>query len=114
MKDLKFRVHNEEHSKAIQKRLFELGCVWGSGGKSIQFQAKPFLYLEENKIKFWIGVDYFNDHEAAEATLDDLYNDDFLKAEEPNYLGAWFVDVIVQLDEIVKEGKKLIEKHKNQ
>ncbi len=113
MKDLKFRVRNEAHSKAIQERLFELGFTWaGYEDRELRHLKQPFLFKYKNSIAWGNDRIGFNTHPHTETTLDDLYNDEFLKAKQPNYLGAWFGDVIGQLDEIVKEGKKLIENNK--
>lgn len=77
MKNLKFKVHNPEHSAAIQKRLFELGYKWGISGKVASHLSQPYLYCHDyNNISFGEDSGKFNEHENQLATIDDLYIDD--------------------------------------
>lgn len=107
MKDLKFRVKNPEHSKAIQERLFELGYYWEEGDTSIIKNANHiFLSVSEDKIKYFFSSDnHFNSLKSAEVTLDDLYNDDFLKEEDP-------FGFLEEFNNLIKEGEELIKKYK--
>lgn len=94
-KALKFRVHSPEHSEAIQEKLFtfvgEEGLITG----------KKFLYVDPTSFQPRIthssesDPEYFNSHPHKEATLDDLYDPEFLKPEE-----------VCQAKSIVIDGKK--------
>lgn len=77
MKALKFRVHSQEHSKAIQTILFELGYEWNISGKNHSFITKPFIYCGEDcSIRFGTTESTFKEYLHKETTLDDLYKDD--------------------------------------
>ncbi len=69
---MKFRVHNEEHGEAIQKRLFEMGYGWYMGGMKLQFTHKPHLFVDEC-ITQGNNEAFFEEDETKESTLDDLY-----------------------------------------
>lgn len=71
LENLKFRVRGEEHSEAIQKRLFELGYGW-CDGKRVMFTEKSFLFLD-TALSYSISEDYFIKHYFKETTLDELY-----------------------------------------
>ena len=80
MKNLKFKVHSPEHSEAIQKRLFELGIEKPSEGK------KEWLLLHSGGISgYWDQVPEDCEHYQL-ATLDDLYNPEFIKDEREELL----------------------------
>lgn len=49
MKDMKFRVKSEEHSKAIQSWLFEHGYSWFKCGKDFRYTDKQFLFAYTDK-----------------------------------------------------------------
>lgn len=70
---MKFRVHNEEHSEAIQKRLFEMGFEWPVGGT--EFTSKATHLFAEGVITLIDDGDekYFTEHITKESTLGDLY-----------------------------------------
>ena len=94
MKNLKFRVKSEAHSKAIQERLFELDCMWCAHPNiSGSFKDKPFLYLFNKRISYGDGIDFFNDHENKEATLEDLYDEDFIKEEKPITIAGYKAEI---------------------
>jgi len=68
---MKFRVHNEEHSKAIQEKLFSLGINWGTGG--CHNTGAKYLIVGSN-IGFSDNDLYFNGLGShKETTLDDLF-----------------------------------------
>ena len=69
MKDMKFKVHSPEHSKAIQERLFELGYEWSSGLLVCKNTNRGDLCVTTN------GTIHYNpEHtEGKWDTLDDLY-----------------------------------------
>lgn len=50
---MKFRVKDEEHSKAIQEKLFSLGVLWlGEGSPKVEHTNKAFLYVGAHRITF--------------------------------------------------------------
>lgn len=78
---MKFRVYNPEHSKAIQKRLFELGYKWGIKIEQEFWKPNvPFLFTDshfKNTITWGDNGKDFETSENVETTLDDLYNSNF-------------------------------------
>lgn len=76
-----FRIHNPQHSEAVQKRLFELGFKWSFGGTTtLQFKNKSQLWLhaDEMSIRYGDKKETIDDRksETRELTLDDLYKPD--------------------------------------
>ena len=72
----KFRIKSEEHGRAIQNRLFELGCKWWAGGNGEpKYLNKPFLFADclEKDITYCDSESYFKNHRSIESTLDDLF-----------------------------------------
>jgi hypothetical protein len=86
MKDLKFRVKNPQHSEAIQKRLFELGCEWRKHGSVLRKTDRPALFAyRDGAITFLDSIGpYFNEHLNTEANLDDLYSPEFINEDTSN------------------------------
>ena len=72
IKDMKFRVGSEEESIAIQKLLFMMGCVWRSGGTTIQHTKENHLYVEATKISYAESSIVFNASFCEETTLEEL------------------------------------------
>ena len=72
IKDMKFRVGSEEESIAIQKLLFMMGCVWCSGGTTIQHTKENHLYVEATKISYGESRIHFNSSFCEETTLEEL------------------------------------------
>lgn len=68
---MKFRVKDEEHSKAIQEKLFSLGYSWCGLYKIAQYCTMPFLFAEDRFITYDVGPDsdYFDDHQEEEYVL---------------------------------------------
>ena len=57
-KAMKFRVESPEHSKKIQKKLFEMGYRWRNARTSAtvsDFQSEPFLFAEPDGTINWAG-----------------------------------------------------------
>lgn len=90
MKDLKFRVKNEAHSKAIQERLLELGARrLNTLLRYPLFTGKPYIHVDDNIISYGNSKAVFNISTATEATLEDLYDEDFIKDEPQFKVGDW-------------------------
>ena len=68
---MKFRVRDEQHSKEIQEKLFEMGFSWGGLYKITQYCSMPFLFAEDKFITYDVGPDsdYFDDHNDEEYVL---------------------------------------------
>lgn len=66
----KFRIKSEEHSRAIQNRLFELDLRWIGSGKNFVPNVS-FIYIRDGEL--------FSNAKGQEKeiTLDDLYKEDF-------------------------------------
>jgi hypothetical protein len=77
-KDIKIKIHSEEHSAAVQKRLFELGAKGGFLGDIVINTTVANLYVEDGQLSWGNNSEYFNDCKNVLATLDDLYNPEFL------------------------------------
>ena len=117
----KFRIKSEEHSKAIQNRLFELGHRWSISGDRPAYLDKPFLFAEDliKNITHSDSEGYFNKHEYIESTLDDLFeNFKPIKVKLNNkYTAAVHKDKIVVACqefsmEVFEEIKKAVDKVK--
>ena len=77
MKQYKIKVHNEAHSRAIQKRLGELGYSWYNEevGTCLNTDAKLLYGLSSGGIGFTSSSGCFIEVDSyQEMTLDDLYN----------------------------------------
>lgn len=46
--NIKFKVKDEEHSKAIQETLFAAGYKWMVGSDTVLYTTAPYLYASEN------------------------------------------------------------------
>ena len=74
MRDMKFRVHSPEHSKAIQEQLFKLGVRFCSGDNETPLYADASVLHVKNKIVSHGNSWSVNSYESCEeTTLDDLY-----------------------------------------
>ncbi len=81
MKNLAFRPRNTEHAKAIQLRLIQMGCEWTTGDKhpkNLEECVDKGLCVLGGKM--WFNPDFIG-NEYTIATLDDLYDPDFLIEE---------------------------------
>ena len=64
MKNIKIRVKNEEHSKAIQKRLFELGVRWcNKDTKKALYTTLPYLFSDGRFLTYSDDNKFFNNHD---------------------------------------------------
>ena len=76
--DIKIRVKNKEHSKAIQERLFYLGCGWVWSSKVYKNLDQPYILAHKKNMNITYYEDGeehdFNKHKNKEVTLDDLYD----------------------------------------
>ena len=76
MKDLKFKVKNEAHSKAIQERLFKLGYEWRAHGLKPSYLDEPYVYASESGyITYGITLEIYQKEEEVETTLDELFEE---------------------------------------
>lgn len=75
MKNMKFKVLNEQHSKEIQECLFELGFIWISCGvQALINKDKKFLFtdIKDMSITYNNNDIYFNNDYRKETTLEEL------------------------------------------
>ena len=76
MKDLKFKVKNEAHSKAIQERLFELGYRWMVNGRKPSHLSQPYLLTNTySQITYGETHECYSTDPRAETTLDELFEE---------------------------------------
>lgn len=47
MEAMKFKIESPEHSEAIQKELFRLGCKWRKSGRKIVHLDTPYLVVDD-------------------------------------------------------------------
>lgn len=71
MKNMKFRVRDEEHSKQIQEALFTEGYGWGMGlSKEVDNTYKLYLYTDDDSDLFYgTQADYFDRSTHIECEL---------------------------------------------
>ena len=72
MRDMKFRVHSPEHSKAIQEQLFKLGFSWLQG-QELMYLDGDQLFANSNDLGYASDSEFYNNSTHKETTLDDLY-----------------------------------------
>lgn len=72
MKKFKIKIHNEDHSKAVQDRLFDLGYSWYTKGEYQHLYATCFL-CENMRLMVCNDEKGFVKDPLQELTLDDLY-----------------------------------------
>lgn len=72
----KIRVLNKTNSKAIQKKLFSLGCKWDGKYSIIKNLDKPFLYISTGSqiINWGKSEKVFNKADYKEISIDDILN----------------------------------------
>ena len=70
----KVRIRNEEESRMVQEKMFELGYSW-MGDKSVKYLSAKGLFFERNKCITFIYTDngYFNNHKFVEVILIRLF-----------------------------------------
>jgi hypothetical protein len=83
-KNIKIEIHSPEHSAAIQKRIFELGCKWLSRSPKYCNIKAPYLFVNNREMHWTDNVDIFSKSSYTQATLDDLYNPSFLTNDSCN------------------------------
>lgn len=73
LQNLKFRVYSEEHSKAIQEKLFSMDedINWITGERDIFFDKSKYLFLEGKELH--VDNNDYLDSKYTLCTLDDLY-----------------------------------------
>lgn len=74
-KNMKIRIKDEEHSRAVQEVLFKLGFGWRGFSRRLEFTDAQALYATkaDNSITYSLYVsEFFEVHSAKEVTLEDL------------------------------------------
>lgn len=71
LKDMKFRIHDDEHSELIQKHLFSQGVHWtGTSGQTVAYTHLPYLIIgPRGWLEYTDSEDTFNELKAVEYTL---------------------------------------------
>ena len=57
VKNTKYIVWNEDESRQLQEKLFEIGCSWLHSGKTICHKKHPFLTIDE-----YLNIRYHEKH----------------------------------------------------
>jgi hypothetical protein len=70
-KNMKIRATDEQHSKAIQEKLYELGYVWGGSPNDRSVTYYGYLYTYDNGIIMHSDFNsgYFDNHKNPEYVL---------------------------------------------
>jgi hypothetical protein len=80
-KNMKIRIKDEEHSRAVQEVLFDLGYSWVYGAKLLSFPTEYIYTYSNGNITQDRGaynefendaVEHFSNHKNTEVTLEDL------------------------------------------
>ena len=107
LQNLKFRVYSEEHSEAIQEKLFSIdkNITWiYSTDQNVEgFDDLPYLILDEDSKIYGADEDWLNRRHSSykESTLDDLYK----MQAEPNPQS----ELMTKLESLQKELDKVKE-----
>lgn len=122
LKNMKFRVKDEEHSKSIQDALFAAGYTWAPGEAEHMYTDAPYLFANVDGYITFLHDDpeYFDNHEYQEYVLLDY---EFVLASEvadvaadkppmglrPRYIVAQerAIEIVEAMDRYVRAGKKL-------
>lgn len=107
LQNLKFRVYSEQHSKAIQERLFELNkeIIWVTGSRETSWYNEKYLFLENENL-LHICEDEIDYPKYTLCTLDDLYK---MQAEpkQQSELMTKLESLQKELDKVKEEISKL-------
>lgn len=68
-KDMKFRVKDEAHSKAIQEKLFEMGIGWSGRYFNVSHTDKSFLYTAGESLMYGTAEYVFDEDHSIEHVL---------------------------------------------
>lgn len=69
-KAMKFRVNNEEHSRQVQEKLFEMGYRWWGAGPNVSHTGDPFIYTrKDGLLSAGNSESFFREHENTECYL---------------------------------------------
>ena len=108
LQNLKFRVYSEQHSKAIQERLFELNkeISWVTGSRETSWYNEKYLFLENENL-LHICEDEIDYPKYTLCTLDDLYKmqSETTTQSEPNPQS----ELMTKLENLQKELDKVKE-----
>ena len=115
-KEMKIRIKDEEHSRLVQKALFEMGYVWSASlQKTVQETSRKFLICECTGRIYHCGYDvpYFERLEFEEVELvttysfKPVYQEVLRKRKEKEDLERNVADMQKQLDEMKQRLEKM-------
>lgn len=67
IRSVKIRVNSVAESKAIQESLLQTGCSWADFGRRVQYETKPYLYVDTmGIITYGEGDSWFNSNSNRE------------------------------------------------
>lgn len=86
VKNTKYIVWNEDESRQLQEKLFEIGCEWIVGGQEVLHIEHPFLFVDSN-----LFITYVEKHECKAFNresnqikpIDDVVNIEIEIEQEP-------------------------------
>lgn len=88
-RDMKFAVNNEEHSKEVQKALFDLGYKWQAGACVFNHTTAKYLYANNGGyLSYGSMMDIF--HGSTHKSQDVSWMDP-LKVEVVEYDGRMYI-----------------------
>ena len=59
-------------SREVQEKLFKLGYSWLSNGKQVQFNERPFIYINDYNLTYGSDMNLFMYNEEREITVDEI------------------------------------------
>ena len=114
-KAMKIRIKDEEHSRLVQKALFETGYKWWShSDQEIRYTDKAFIYTKnDGYLSHGVLIETFDADKAEEVELVTTYSfqpvdqEAKRKREEKESLERNVADMQKQLDEMKQRLKKM-------
>lgn len=84
-------------SREVQEKLFKLGYSWLSNGKQVQFNERPFIYINDYNLTYGSDMNLFMYNKEREITVDEILQ---IELTPPKYRP--FKNIKECLDEMLK------------
>lgn len=79
VRNTKYIVFSEEESRALQEKLFEIGCKWACRLQVVRNTEQPFLFIDRNLIITYGDRKYYKEFEKPDRRYE--HTDDILNIE---------------------------------
>jgi len=108
MQDYKIRIPNEEASRAVQQKAFELGYLWASGDTTIRYTYNAQLVIGEEYGIYAPSQQVFDGlNSNSRVTFVDISVDDFLRIGEEQIINNNNMSQQTEIElELVKQPQK--------